>query len=314
MLPDHRPLRIGSRTSAMAVSMARTAAEAITDAADVPVDLVGIRTTGDQWKGDLAEIGGKGAFLKQIEQALVAGEIDIAVHAMKDVPGDVDAPEDIGFAAYLARTDVRDVLIARPGFPCTSLARMPPGTRIGTSAVRRRAQLLQHRPDVRVGRVRGNADERIARMDEHAEVDALVLNRSGLDHVGLAGRVSDVLPTEVMCPPVGAGVVGLQCRTADTAIRDLLRLVDDPQTRIHVTAERAMLRALRGHCNSPIAGHARSADRQLDLVGMVFTSDGAGFLSTHHRAAADNPAALGAGVAADLLEKGARAIIDASAY
>ncbi|MDT0302882.1 hydroxymethylbilane synthase [Streptomonospora wellingtoniae] len=311
MLSDRPALRIGSRTSPMAMSMARTVADQVAKFADVAVEHVGIRTTGDQWMGDLSKLGGKGAFLKQIERALLMGEIDVAIHAMKDVPGDVPMPEGTAFAAYTARTDVRDVLVARKGSPYASLDEMPPGTRIGTSSVRRKAQLLKHRPDLHVDRIRGNADARIARLDEKGEFEALVLNRSGLDHVGLAHRASEVLPTEVMCPPVGAGVVGVQCRTADTAICELLRMVDDPVTRTHVSAERTMLHMLQGHCNSPIAGHAHTTpDGQLSLLGMVFTREGGRFAYSQEWDSCERPGELGAYVAADLLRKGARGIID----
>ncbi|MDA0564534.1 hydroxymethylbilane synthase [Streptomonospora sp. S1-112] len=312
MLSDRPPLRIGSRTSPMAMSMARAVADTITSVIpDLKIEHVGIRTTGDQWMGDLSKLGGKGAFLKQVERALVMGAVDVAVHAMKDVPGDVPLAEGTAFAAYLPRTDVRDVLVVREGSKYRTLEEMPPGTRIGTSAVRRKAQLLRHRPDLHVDRIRGNADARIARLDERGEYEALVLNASGLGHVGLAHRATEVLPTEVMCPPVGAGVVGAQVRTADTGVCELLRLVDDPVTRIHVTAERTMLHGLRGHCNSPIAGHASTTrDGQLSLMGMVFTREGGRFAYSHEWDSVDRPAELGAYVAADLLRKGARGIID----
>lgn len=312
MLSDRPALRIGSRTSPMAMSMARHVADLIAKAApDVSTEHVGIRTTGDQWMGDLSKLGGKGAFLKQIERALVMGEIDVAVHAMKDVPGDVPLPEGTAFAAYLPRTDVRDVLVARQGSPYASLDQMPLGTKIGTSAVRRKAQILKHRPDLHVDRIRGNADARVSRLDERGEFEALVLNRSGLDHVGLTHRATEVLPTEVMCPPVGSGVIGVQSRTADTAIAELLRLIDDPTTRTHVTAERTMLHGLQGHCNSPIAGHARTtADGQLSLHGMVFSREGGKFVYAQEWDSTDRPAELGAIVSATLLRKGARGIID----
>lgn len=312
MLADRPPLRLGSRTSPMAASMARTAADRIAETAPgIATEHVGISTSGDQWMGDLAKLGGKGAFLKQIERALLMGEIDIAIHAMKDVPGDRPMPEGTAFAAYLPRTDVRDVLVTRQGSPHASLEQLPAGTRIGTSAVRRKAQLLKHRPDLHVDRIRGNADARIARLDERGEFEALVLNTSGLGHVGLAHRATEVLPTGIMCPPVGSGVVGVQCRTADTAICELLRLIDDPVTRTHVTAERTMLHGLRGHCNSPIAGHAHTtADGRLSLLGMVFTREGGKFAYSQEWDSVDRPGELGAYVAADLLRKGARGIID----
>ncbi|MFC4562738.1 hydroxymethylbilane synthase [Nocardiopsis mangrovi] len=312
MLADRPPLRIGSRTSPMAMAQARLVQDLITKAAgDVPTEIVGIETSGDQWMGDLAELGGKGAFLKEIDRRLVLGGVDIAVHAMKDVPGDGPLPEGTAFAAYLPRDDVRDVVVIREGSPYTCMEEMPAGTRIGTSAVRRKAQLLKHRPDLHVDRIRGSVDARVARLDAEKRFEALVLNAAGLRRLRMEHRVSEVIAPEVMCPAVGSGVVGVQCRTADTALAELLRLLDDPVTRTHMAAERTMPHGLRERCNSPIAGHCHTtADGQLSLLGMVFTREGGQFAYSQEWAPADSPEELGAWVAAELLRKGARGIID----
>ncbi|GAA3727693.1 hydroxymethylbilane synthase [Salinactinospora qingdaonensis] len=311
MVSDRPPLRIGTRTSPMAMAQARLAQRLISDTADLPTEIVGIQTSGDRWMGDLAELGGKGAFLKEIDRHLLMGRIDIAVHAMKDVPGDTPLPEGTAFAAYLPREDVRDVLVVREGSKYQRLEEMPPGTRVGTSAVRRKAQMLKHRPDLHVDRVRGNVNTRIARLDEEKRFEAIVLNFSGLRRVGLEHRASELIAPEVMCPAVGSGVIGLQCRTADAATVELLRLLDDSPTRTHITAERTMLHGLRGHCNSPIAGYAHTtADGQLSLLGMVFTREGGRFAYSQEWDSIARPTELGAYVAADLLRKGARGIID----
>ncbi|RCV49681.1 hydroxymethylbilane synthase [Marinitenerispora sediminis] len=312
MLSDRPPLRIGSRTSPMAMAQARLVQDLIAKVAgDIPTEIVGIETSGDQWMGDLAELGGKGAFLKEIDRHLMMGGIDVAMHAMKDVPGDVPLPEGTMFAAYLPREDVRDVLVVREGSPYTRLEEMPPGTRIGTSAVRRKAQLLKHRPDLHVDRIRGNVNTRIARLDAEKRFEAIILNLSGLHRVHMEHRASEVIAPDVMCPAVGSGVIGVQCRTADTGIAELLRLFDDAETRTHITAERTMLHGLRGHCNSPIAGHCHTTpDGQLSLIGMVFTREGGKFAYSHEWDSPERPAELGAYVAADLLRKGARGIID----
>jgi hydroxymethylbilane synthase len=274
------------------------------------VDIVGIQTSGDRWQGDLADLGGKGAFLKEIDRSLLMGEIDVAVHCMKDVPGDVPLPEGAAFAAYLPREDVHDVVVFPAGSPYASLDDLPPGGRVATAAVRRKAQLLRARPDLRVDRIRGNVNSRLARFDTEGRFDAMILARAGLRRIGMEDRARQILPLDMMCPAVGAGVIGIQCRIADSGIVELLRLLDDEETRVHITAERTMLHGLRGHCNSPIAGHCTTTpDGQLSLIGMVFTHDGGQFVYAHEWDEPDRAPELGAIVAATLARKGARQII-----
>jgi hydroxymethylbilane synthase len=278
-------------------------------AAGIGVEIVGIETSGDRWRGDLAELGGKGAFLKEIDKALLMGEIDVAVHCMKDVPGDVPPPPGLVFAAYLPREDVHDCVVLPAGSPYRSLAELPPGSRVGSSAVRRKAQLGRHHPDLLVLPFRGNVNSRLARLDE-GEFDAAILARAGLLRIGRADRITEVLPLEAMAPAIGAGVIGVQCRQDDQMLVRRLRLLDDPRTRTQVTAERAMLRDLHGHCNSPIAGHCRTdPDGRLSLLGMVFAHDGAHAVHSRRSGPADGAAELGARVAADLLRVGARELI-----
>jgi hydroxymethylbilane synthase len=273
------------------------------------VTISGIQTDADQWAGDLAALGGKGAFTKTIDRALLLGEIDLAVHCMKDVPGDVPLPPGVVFAAYLPREDIRDCLIFPASSTRTTLAHLPTGARIGTSSVRRKAQLSRHRPDLAVHRIRGNVNSRLLRLDA-GDFDALVLARAGLTRIGYADQASETFDTELMCPAVGAGVIGIQCRTDDKGLLELLRLLDDAPTRTHITAERVMLHGLQGHCNSPIAGHcATTPDGQLALRGMVFTRDGGEFVHAMEWGPVDKPAELGAYVAGLLLRKGARDLI-----
>jgi hydroxymethylbilane synthase len=305
-----RKLRLGSRTSPMAMAQASHVAGLLSALVPgVDVVITGITTSADQWAGDLAALGGKGAFTKEIDRALLMGEIDAAVHCMKDVPGDVPLPTGLLFAAYLAREDIRDCLV----FPLSSgratLADLPAGARVGTSSVRRKAQLGRHRPDLAVHRVRGNVNSRLTRLDG-GEFDALVLARAGLTRIGYAQRAAETFDTDLMCPAVGAGVIGLQCRADDKGLLELLRLLDDAPTRTHVTAERTMLHGLQGHCNSPIAGHcATTPDGQLALRGMVFTRDGGEFVHAMEWGPASRPAELGAYLAGVLLRKGARDLI-----
>jgi hydroxymethylbilane synthase len=277
---------------------------------DLQTEIVGVQTSGDRWQGALSALGGKGAFLKEIDRKLLSGEVDIAVHCMKDVPGDVPLPEGTHFAAYLPREDVHDVVVFPSGSPYTSLEDLPHGSRIATSAVRRKAQILRIRPDLRVDRIRGNVNSRFARLDSEGRFDAMIVARAGLRRIGMEHRIGQMLPIEVMCPAVGAGVIGIQCRTADTGVTASLRVLDDAQTRTRVTAERTMLQGLEGHCNSPIAGHCTiTPDGRLSLIGMVFTSDGGRFVSAQEWDKPDRAPELGAIVATALAREGARQII-----
>lgn len=306
-----RPLRLGGRTSQLARAYATRVIDALERVAPgLKVELVGIVTSGDRHQGDLSELGGKGAFMKEIDKALLVGEIDMAVHCMKDVPGDVPLPDGLVFASYLEREDVQDCVVWREGSPYADIDDLPPGAVLGTSAVRRRAQLLRHRPDLRVERFRGNVDTRVARLDESDHLEGLVLSRVGLTAVGLGHRVGQLLSFEQMCPAVGAGVLGVQCRKADEGIVELLQLIDHPETRTHVTAERTMLHGLQGHCNSPIAGYCHTTeDGQMSLRGMVFSQEGTRFAHAHARDTLDRAYELGAYVAEVLARKGARDII-----
>jgi hydroxymethylbilane synthase len=309
-------LRTGTRGSPLAMAQTHQVVERL--ARVVPglaVEVVAIETSADRWAGDLSLLGGKGNFTKEIDRALVLGRIDIAVHSMKDVPGDVPLPEGTEFAAYLPRGDVHDVVLSRDGRRLADLQR---GATVGTSSVRRRAQLSLHRPDLRVERIRGGIDSRIKKL-ESGEYDAILLARAGLQRIGLDDRITEVLPTTwtdgdtlAIVPAVGAAVIGVQARVADEPIMRLLDEIGDVETARHVTAERAMLHVLRGHCNSPIAGHAHTADGALSLFGMVFNADGSQWVRSHGHGAPDDPASLGAQVAGDLLRQGADRLIAAT--
>lgn len=309
-LAGGRKLRLGSRTSPMAMAQASHVTALLGSLVPgLEVAIRGIQTDADQWAGDLAALGGKGSFTKTIDRALLLGEIDAAVHCMKDVPGDVPLPPGLMFAAYLPRQDIRDCLVFPLSSSMTTLADLPAGARIGTSSVRRRAQLGRHRPDLAVHRIRGNVNSRLLKLDA-GEFDALVLARAGLSRIGYAGRAAETFDTDTMCPAIGAGVIGIQCRADDRNLLEFLRLLDDAPTRTHVTAERTMLHGLQGHCNSPIAGHcATTPDGQLALRGMVFTRDGGEFFHAMEWGPVSRPAELGAYLAGLLLRKGARDLI-----
>ncbi len=315
--PD-RPLRIGTRTSPMALAQTRLVTALLKELRPgLAVEAVPIQTEADLWQGDLAQVGGKGLFVKAIDARLQRGEVDMAIHCLKDVPGDVPMPEGLVFAAMLPRDDVLDVLVTPAGSAVKHLDELPAGARIGSSAVRRKAQVNRVRPDLEVVRVRGAVGSRLDKLDGGTEpgggLDAMILARSGLERLGLEHRIRQVFTVEEMLPAVGAGVLALECREADAAVAGLLARLDDARTRSEATAERAMLGDLRGHCNSPIAGYCvTEPDGRLALRGMVFSADGTRFVRAHARAEpATAPTTLGTQVAAALLSQGAQDIIEA---
>lgn len=308
------PLRIGTRTTPLALAQTERVVKALKAIhPGLETKTVGIKTSADLWTGELAKLGGKGNFTKEIDQRLLAGSIDIAVHSMKDVPGDVPLPAGTEFGAFLERGDVHDVVIAREG---VTLADLPVGAKIGTSAVRRRAQLHLWRPDLEIEYIRGGIDARVKQLDA-GEYEAIVLARTGLERIGLDHRIAEVLPTAetaehlpVIAPAVGAAVIAVQARSADAAVMRALAEINHELTATCVTAERMLLHMLQGHCNSPIAGHCHhTLDGKLSMFGMVFNRDGSRWVRAQAWGPADDPNSLGAVVAADLLRQGARRLI-----
>lgn len=318
--PAGRTLRIGTRSSPMALAQVSLVTQLLRKLdPELAVEVRAVTTEADRWQGDLARLGGKGLFTKEIDALLQGGDVDMAVHCIKDVPGDVPLPDGLVFAAYLPRDPVQDVLLVPEGSAVTCLDELPAGASVGSSAVRRKAQLQRDRPDLHVVRVRGTVGTRIDKLDgAHIHVggrgrlDAMVLASSGLERLGLGHRTRQVFTPEQMLPAVGAGVLGLQCRSDDDAVAGLLAQLNHERTMDEVTAERVMLHDLRGHCNSPIAGYCTTGpDGRLSLRGMVFTADGSRFVHAHQLGGHDHdPVDLGARVAAELLRQGARTIIE----
>ncbi|WP_344263617.1 hydroxymethylbilane synthase [Streptomyces sodiiphilus] len=301
-------IRIVSRSSPMALAQVeRVRTELAARHPGITTEVVPVTTSGDRWMGDLSELGGKGAFTKEVDAVLLAGDADLAVHCMKDIPADRPLPAGTVFAAHLARDDIRDALIHPGGL---TLDELPEGTRIGTSSVRRTAQLAITHPHLRCVPMRGNANRRMEKM-EQGEADALILAVSGMQRINEADRISDILPLDTMCPPIGAGVLGLQCREDDTATIEAVTPLNDPDTWRETTAERMLLHVLQGHCNSPIAGYAKAErDGRLSLRARVFSPDGKTVLDAHEWAGPLDPATLGTSVAVALLRQGARDVID----
>lgn len=233
------------------------------------IEIVTIRTTGDRVQDRrLAEIGGKGLFTKEIEEALFAGHIDLAVHSLKDV--ETWLPEGLEITCVLPRDDPRDVFVS---VQASSLAALPKGARIGTASLRRQAQLLRRRADLTVVPIRGNVNTRLRKL-EAGEVDALVLALCGLERLGEAEHATEILSREVMLPAVGQGALAIECRAGDTGLRRLLETLHDPRSAACVEAERAMLAALDGSCRTPIAGLAELDGDRLVLEGLLLKSDG----------------------------------------
>ncbi|MBT2490660.1 hydroxymethylbilane synthase [Streptomyces sp. ISL-96] len=305
-------IRIVSRDSPMALAQVeRVRAELAALHPAVETTVLPVKTTGDKWMGDLAQVEGKGAFTKEVDAALISGDADLAVHCVKDVPADRPLPAGTVFAAFLKRDDIRDALIHPGGL---ALNELPPGTRIGTSSVRRIAQLAASHPHLECVPMRGNANRRLEKL-EAGEADALLLAVAGLERIGRTDVITEILSAETMMPPIGAGVLALQCREGDTELIDLISGLGDRDAYRETQAERMLLHVLQGHCNSPIAGYARvEGSGELSLRACVFSPDGKTVLNAHEWAGRLDPATLGTSVAVALLRQGARHVIDSIAH
>ncbi|MFF3493197.1 hydroxymethylbilane synthase [Streptomyces sp. NPDC002795] len=305
-------IRIVSRSSPMALAQVeRVRGELAALHPGIRTEVVPVTTSGDKWMGDLSKLGGKGAFTKEVDRALLDGQADLAVHCLKDIPADRPLPEGCTFGAYLKRDDVRDALIDPAG---RTLDELPEGTRVGTSSVRRVAQLAASHPHLECVPMRGNANRRMEKMAA-GDADVLLLALSGLERIGRTDVITEVLSPETMCPPIGAGILALQCREGDESTLEAVTGLGDRDTWREATAERMFLHVLQGHCNSPIAGYAR-AERSgdLSLRGCVFTPDGKRVLNAQEWAGPLDPATLGMSVAVALLRQGARELIDGIAH
>jgi hydroxymethylbilane synthase len=305
-------LRIGTRGSALALWQANFIAERLRESAAVEIEIVRIRTSGDRFQSapmdkSLAEMsaqaGMKGVFIKELEDALLSGKVDIAVHSMKDVP--TETPAQLAFPAITQREDPRDCLISRQG---RTMKTLPHGARIGTSSLRRQAQLRHHRPDLEVADLRGNVDTRVRKL-EAGEFDAIVLAMAGVNRLGLADKITQVLEEEIVLPAVGQGALGIETRADDAETSRLVALLDHAETRACVTAERAVLRILQGGCQIPLGALARVHGDRLHLEAAVFSTRG----SEHVQSSDDGPVAeadaIGARLGAALIEAGADNIL-----
>ncbi|MFD7919733.1 hydroxymethylbilane synthase [Streptomyces sp. NPDC059740] len=301
-------IRIASRASIMATAQVTWLMGEITRTRpDVTPEFVPITTTGDRWTGPLAEVGGKAVFTSAVTRAVLDGRADLALHCSKDMPG--DAPEPDGMVClYPRRDDVHDVLVHRDGHKLDDL---PPGTRIGTSAPRRIAQLTASHSHLALVPVRGNADTRLALAEDGEVVDAVILARAGLRRIGREAAATEILDMHRLMPALGAGQLAMQAREADQATLAIVTPLTDEAATQAATAERTLLRALAGHCHAPIAGHATvDARGDIRLAARVYAPDGSNVLDSDRTGRV--PEDVGAAVAEDLISRGANEVLAAS--
>ncbi len=299
-------LRIAPRKSQLALWQAEHVAALLRGAhAGLRVELMPMSTKGDRiLDRSLAAIGGKGLFIKELEIALEEGHADIAVHSMKDVPGEL--PRGFSIAAVLERADPRDALVASTAERVQDL---PHGARVGTSSLRRQAQLLAMRPDLRIEALRGNVNTRIGRLDS-GELDAIILACAGLIRMGWESRITGRLAPSAFVPAVGQGVIGIECRSDDACTRSLLEVLNDAPTRTVLDAERAFSGRLGGSCQSPIAAYATLDGSRLTLDGLVAEPDGTRLLRDTMTGSADQPRSLGERLADRVLAAGAGTLLE----
>ena len=302
-----RPLRIGTRSSALARWQADWVSARLREAGQ-DAELVLVSTRGDREQTQaIGALGGDGLFTKELQRCLLAGEIDLAVHSLKDLP--TEPVPGLTLGAVAQRGPIGDVLVSRAG---QTLDQLPPGATIGTGSMRRRAQLLHHRADLTMRDIRGNVDTRLAKL-RAGDYDALILAEAGLVRLGLTVEITQVLPTSVMLPAIGQGALGIECRDDDSRTRAAIAVLDHTDTHRAVAAERAMLRALAGGCLAPVAGWGRvDAGGMLLLTGAVLSVDGQRRLSSERAGPAIDAENLGQQVAGDLASQGAAELISAA--
>jgi len=295
-------LRLGSRRSPMAIAQSRQVADLITELTGRPVEIVGVTTLGDVSRAQLTQIGGTGVFASALREALLGGEVDLAVHSLKDLP--TGPAVGIVLAAVPLRDDPRDALIARDG---AKLADLPAGATIGTGSPRRAAQLLGLRADLRTVPIRGNANTRLGLVG-NGELDGVVLALAGLARIGCVSAVTQVFEPEEMLPAPGQGALAVECRGDEPGLAALLEAVTDRASMAAVTAERSLLEALEAGCSAPVGAYA-SGYEQLRMQAAVMSTDGSRVLRVHGVAPGADASQLGRDLAAELLASGAEDLI-----
>ncbi len=300
-----KTIRIATRKSPLALWQAEFVASRLKEVAPfVETELVRMTTRGDKiLDAPLAKVGGKGLFVKELEQGMLTGQADIAVHSMKDVP--VEFPAGLHLGAILKRQDPRDALISNQ---YQTMAALPPNAKIGTSSLRRECQIRAHSRLYQIVGLRGNVNTRLGKLDS-GEFDAIILAAAGIKRLGLVSRISEYLEPSFCLPAIGQGAIGVECRSDDNRINKILASLNDEESAICVTAERAMNRTLQGGCQVPIAGYAILTDKTIHLRGLVGNPDGSLVIRGEVSGEATNAAELGDNLAHELLERGADNIL-----
>jgi len=302
-----KALRIGTRGSLLAKWQAENVRKQLFALAGVDAEIIIIKTAGDKLQAaPLTEIGGKGIFIKELEEALLDESIDLAVHSVKDIP--TDTPSRLCFPAVCKRADVRDCLVSANG---VTLANLRQGARIGTGSLRRQAQLLHVRPDLDFRDLRGNVDTRLRKVDS-GEYEAILLAKAGLDRLGLSQRIAETLSTDVCMPAVGQGAIAVETRLKDGEIADVVGKLDDLETRTAIIAERALLAAMQGGCQVPLGAWARMERGELVMEACVCSVDGRRYIKERASGAAEHAATLGETLARQLMDAGAMEILEAA--
>jgi hydroxymethylbilane synthase len=300
-----RHLRIGTRGSLLAKWQAEFVRKQLFQFTGAEAEIVIIKTAGDKMQHvPLTQIGGKGVFIKELEEAILDESIDLAVHSVKDVP--TDTPSRLCFPAVCRRDDVRDCIVSANG---AALADLRQGARVGTSSLRRQAQLRHIRPDLDIRELRGNVDTRLRKV-ESGEYEAILLAKAGLDRLGLSQRIAEILSPDLCMPAVGQGAIAVEARLEDTEAADALAKLDDAETRTAIIAERALLGALHGGCQVPIGAWARIERGELALEACVCSIDGAQYVKQRATAPPEQAAQLGEHMARLLMEAGAQSILE----
>jgi hydroxymethylbilane synthase len=300
-----KPLRIGSRGSILARWQAEFIRKHLFQVAGVEAEIIIIKTTGDKMQqSPLTQIGGKGIFIKELEEALLDESIDLAVHSVKDIPTEI--PSRLCFPAVCRRDDVRDCLISNTG---ATLANLKEGARVGTSSLRRQAQLRHYRADLDIRELRGNVDTRLRKV-ESGEYDAIVLSKAGLDRLGWSQKITEPLSTEISLPAVGQGAISIESRLKDEESNQILGKLDDAEARTAIIAERALLSALHGGCQVPLGAWARIERGELVMEAVVCSVDGVQYVRHRATAPPDQATQLGEHMAQLLADGGARNILE----
>ncbi|MDH3238347.1 MAG: hydroxymethylbilane synthase [Deltaproteobacteria bacterium] len=298
-------IRLGSRGSKLALWQAEFVQFEIERKTGRKVEITRIKTTGDMILDvPLARVGGKGLFVKEIEEALLSGGIDLAVHSMKDVP--TDLPDRLAIVAITRREDPRDAFLS---VKYRKFEELPRGAKLGTSSLRRQTQLLGLRPDLSVETLRGNLDTRIRKMEE-GRYDAIILAAAGLRRLGWEAKITEYIPEEMSLPAIGQGALGIEIRVDDPDTREAVSFLNDRDTAFAVRAERGFLKRLEGGCQVPIASYGRTEGDSIFLKGMVGRPDGSEIIRGSARGSASDPEALGVSLAEQLLARGAKEILD----